>query len=99
MNFTDTNPFCAYPRYIYQSDEERGLHTVCGGPGGLHPPIQANDSAPEVGPAVLFSEDFLFWPLPEGEWWLRMDMVMPESEDAEKGQRIFCFEGFVDLDY
>jgi hypothetical protein len=47
----------------------------------------------------LVSEDILFWPLPEGEYGVRLDMLMPENEDGGRGQRIFCFEGSVDLDY
>ncbi|KAE9367248.1 hypothetical protein N431DRAFT_385474 [Stipitochalara longipes BDJ] len=92
-NHTDTEPFCAWPNFVYQSDENRGLHKVCDSPVG------ANDSAPEAGPAVLVSEDILFWPLPEGEYRLKLDVLMPENEDGGGGERIFCFEGSAYLDY
>jgi len=80
---------------VWQSDEERGLHKVCDGGGG------GNSSAPEAGPAVLVDEDMLFWPLPEGEYGVRLDMLMPGDEDGGggEGERIFCFEGRVDLSY
>jgi len=78
---------------VYQYDEARGLHKVCDGADG------GNMSAPEAGPAVLFAEDILFWPLPEGEYWIKLDMVMPEIEDGSEGDRIFCFQGAADLDY
>jgi hypothetical protein len=41
----------------------------------------------------------LFWPLPEGLYYARLDMKMPQTEDGVDGERIFCFEGVVDLDY
>jgi hypothetical protein len=47
----------------------------------------------------LVSEDILFWPLPEGEYKVRLDMLMPENEDVGGREKIFCFEGRVDLDY
>jgi hypothetical protein len=52
-----------------------------------------------AGPAVLVGEDILFWPLPEGEYYAKLDMKMPQTEDGTEGERIFCFEGVVDLDY
>lgn len=49
------------------------------------------------------SEDILFWPLPEGEYGVKLDMLMPVDGDGDNeaggGKRIFCFEGVVDLDY
>jgi hypothetical protein len=41
----------------------------------------------------------LFWPLPEGTYRFRLDMLMPENGDGGRRERIFCFEGSVDLDY
>jgi len=61
--------------------------------------VDGNYSAPEAGPAVLVSEDILFWPLPEGEYYTKLDMRMPEKQDGSEGERILCFEGVVDLDY
>jgi hypothetical protein len=52
-----------------------------------------------AGQAVLVSEHILFWPLPEGEYYAKLDMKMPEKGDGSEGERIFCFEGVVDLDY
>jgi hypothetical protein len=37
--------------------------------------------------------------LPEGEYYAKLDMKMPETEDGAEGKRIFCFEGVVYLDY
>jgi len=71
------------------------LHKVCWGasvPGG-------NDSAPEAGPAIMVSEDMLFWPLPEGKYGLRLDVMMPKNEDGSDGKRIACFEGWAMLHY
>ncbi|PMD29413.1 hypothetical protein L207DRAFT_238351 [Hyaloscypha variabilis F] len=92
-NYTGTEPFCGWPNYVYQSDEERGLHKVCDGAVGR------NDSAPEAGPAILVAEDILFWPLPEGKYWFKLDMLMPENDAGGRGGRIFCLEGSVDLYY
>lgn len=92
-NFTDTAPFCGWPNFIYQSDEERGLHRVCDGR------VNGNDSAPEAGPAVWVSEDFLFWPLPDGKWYAKLDILMPKHENGSRGERIFCVEGEAYLDY
>ncbi|KUJ08861.1 uncharacterized protein LY89DRAFT_690832 [Mollisia scopiformis] len=92
-NYTETSPFCTWPNFVYQTDEARGLHKVCDGAVG------ANFSAPEAGSAILVSEDILFWPLPEGEYGLKLDMLMLKDEEGEGGERIFCFEGKVDLSY
>jgi len=40
-NYTGTGPFCTWPNYVLQSDEERGGHRVCDGRVG------GNYSAPE----------------------------------------------------
>jgi hypothetical protein len=93
QNYTGSSPFCGWPNFIYQSDEERGFHTVCDGR------VNGNDSAPEAGPAVWVSEDFLFLPLPEGKWFLRLDMLMPKHENGTGGERIFCVEGEAYLNY
>lgn len=60
--------------------------------------MSGNSSAPEAGPAVWVSEDFLFWPLPEGDWFARLDMLMPKHENGSQGERIFCVEGEVRLE-
>jgi hypothetical protein len=93
FNGTDTVPFCSMQNYINQTDEARGIHRVCDGRQG------GNYSGPDPGPAVLVSEDFLFWPLPEGVYLVKVDALMPNETDGRPGKRIFCIEAAVDLDY
>jgi hypothetical protein len=78
---------------IYQSDDARGNYTTC---DGRAPGVE---TGPDPGPGVLSSEDFLFWPLPEGEWYLKIDATMPDKENGSKGDRIFCLEITQYLDY
>lgn len=92
-NYTDTGAFCSWMNYIYQFDDVRGMHKVCDGAAG------GNNSGPDTGAAVLVNEDFLFWPLPDGEYYVKLDAMMPDQEDGSPGRRIFCLEGTANLGY
>ena len=92
-NYTDTATFCSSCNYIYQTDDDRGLHKVCDGAVG------GNGNGPDTGSAVLVYEDFLFWPLPDGEYYVKLDAMMPDQEDGALGSRIFCLEGTANLNY
>lgn len=92
-NYTDTGPFCSVVNFIYQTNDVDGTHKVCDGR------VAGNSSGPDPGPAVLVNEDFLFWPLPDGEYYLKVDALMPDKEDGVKGERIFCLEITQYLDY
>lgn len=73
---------------MYQYDEARGLRSVC-------EEVDGSITEPEQGPAVLVVPigHMFFHFFPGGEWYVKVDALMPDQASGAPGQRIFCVEG------
>jgi len=83
---------CQQACLYLSTSAERGSHKAYrSGDGETH-------IVPELEPPVLVGEDVLFWHPLKWEYEVRMDILMPETEDGDNAGEDF-FEGTADSNY